>query len=133
MATTCVSSTSTTPRIRARGGQEHARSGPTVCASELLLVRTVRPQPAGRRTSGDDEVIPRGDVGSVSRSALYMRDGVLKAALAVNRFRDVSAARQLIAGSIPLSPEQLRDEDVNLKVLARSAGSLPTRTHRAGA
>jgi 3-phenylpropionate/trans-cinnamate dioxygenase ferredoxin reductase subunit len=74
--------------------------------------------------SGDDEVILRGDVGSVSWSAFYVRDGVLKAALAVNRFRDVSAARQLIARAIPVSPDQLRDEDVDLKVLARSAGSL---------
>jgi 3-phenylpropionate/trans-cinnamate dioxygenase ferredoxin reductase component len=74
---------------------------------------------------GDDEVILRGDVGSVSWSAFYVRDGVLKAALAVNRFRDVSAARQLIARAIPVSPDQLRDEDVDLKVLARSAGSLP--------
>jgi hypothetical protein len=54
-----------------------------------------------------------------------VRDGVLKAALAVNRFRDVSAARQLLARAIPVRPDQLRDEDVDLKVLARSAGSLP--------
>jgi hypothetical protein len=41
----------------------------------------------------------------------------------VNRFHDVSAARQLIARRIPVTPEQLRDEDVDLKALTRAAGS----------
>jgi hypothetical protein len=42
----------------------------------------------------------------------------------VNRFRDVSAARQLIARDVPVTPEQLGDESVDLKTLARAAQSV---------
>jgi 3-phenylpropionate/trans-cinnamate dioxygenase ferredoxin reductase subunit len=71
--------------------------------------------------TGEDMVVLRGRVDSGSWSAFYLRDGVqLKAALAVNRFRDVSAARQLIARDVAVSPDQLRDESVDLKSLARA-------------
>jgi 3-phenylpropionate/trans-cinnamate dioxygenase ferredoxin reductase subunit len=73
--------------------------------------------------SGQDEVILRGQVDGGSWSAFYVRDAELRAALGVNRFHDVSAARQLIARRIPVTPEQLRDEDVDLKALTRAAGS----------
>jgi 3-phenylpropionate/trans-cinnamate dioxygenase ferredoxin reductase subunit len=73
--------------------------------------------------SGEDALVLRGDVPYGSWSAFYMRDGGLKAALAVNRFRDVSAARQLIARGIPVTAEQLADASVDLKDLARSAGA----------
>jgi 3-phenylpropionate/trans-cinnamate dioxygenase ferredoxin reductase subunit len=69
--------------------------------------------------SGQDEVVLRGDVDSGSWSAFYLGDGRLKAALGINRFRDVSAARQLIANGVPVTPEQLRDESLDLKSLAR--------------
>jgi 3-phenylpropionate/trans-cinnamate dioxygenase ferredoxin reductase subunit len=74
--------------------------------------------------SGQDQVILRGTVEEGSWSAFYLRDGALKAALGVNRFRDVSAARQLIARDVPVTPEQLRDESVDLKTLARAAQSV---------
>jgi 3-phenylpropionate/trans-cinnamate dioxygenase ferredoxin reductase subunit len=70
--------------------------------------------------SGQDEVILRGTVEDGSWSAFYLRAGALKAALGVNRFRDVSAARQLIARDVPVTPEQLRDESVDLKTLTRA-------------
>ena len=70
--------------------------------------------------SGQDQVILRGSVEDGSWSAFYLRDGALKAALGVNRFRDVSAARQLIARDIPVTPDQLRDESVDLKTLGRA-------------
>jgi 3-phenylpropionate/trans-cinnamate dioxygenase ferredoxin reductase subunit len=73
--------------------------------------------------SGQDQVILRGAVDSGSWSAFYVRDRALKAALAVNRFRDVSAARQLIAREVPVTPEQLRDESLDLKSLARAVPS----------
>jgi 3-phenylpropionate/trans-cinnamate dioxygenase ferredoxin reductase subunit len=73
--------------------------------------------------SGQDEVILRGQVDGGSWSAFYVRDAELRAALGVNRFHDVSAARQLIARRIPVTPEQLRDQDVDLKALTRAAGS----------
>jgi 3-phenylpropionate/trans-cinnamate dioxygenase ferredoxin reductase subunit len=71
--------------------------------------------------SGEDQVVLRGQVDGGSWSAFYLRDGALKAALGVNRFRDVSAARQLIARDVPVTPEQLRDESLDLKSLARTA------------
>jgi 3-phenylpropionate/trans-cinnamate dioxygenase ferredoxin reductase subunit len=71
--------------------------------------------------SGEDQVVLRGQVEGGSWSAFYLRDGALKAALGVNRFRDVSAARQLIARAVPVTPEQLRDESLDLKSLARAA------------
>jgi 3-phenylpropionate/trans-cinnamate dioxygenase ferredoxin reductase component len=73
--------------------------------------------------SGQDQVILRGAVESGSWSAFYLRDGALKAALAVNRFRDVSAARQLLAREVPVTPDQLRDESLDLRALARAAQS----------
>lgn len=69
--------------------------------------------------SGQDTVILRGRPDAGGWSAFYIADGKLKAALAVNRFRDVSAARQLIARGLPVTPDQLRDESVDLKALAR--------------
>jgi 3-phenylpropionate/trans-cinnamate dioxygenase ferredoxin reductase component len=74
--------------------------------------------------SGQDQVILRGTIEGGSWSAFYLRDGALKAALGVNRFRDVSAARQLIARDVAVTPEQLRDESVDLKTLARATQSV---------
>jgi 3-phenylpropionate/trans-cinnamate dioxygenase ferredoxin reductase component len=74
--------------------------------------------------SGQDQVILRGRIEDGSWSAFYLRDGALKAALGVNRFRDVSAARQLIARDVAVTPEQLRDESVDLKTLARASQSV---------
>lgn len=70
---------------------------------------------------GRDEIVLRGSVPERSWSAFYLRDGRLQAALAVNRFKDVSAARQLIAQQIPITAEQLSDEQVDLRRLARSS------------
>ncbi len=69
--------------------------------------------------SGEDPVVFRGDPGSGSWSAFYLRDGWLRAALGVNRFRDVSAARRLIAAHVSVEPEKLADEGFDLKTLAR--------------
>jgi 3-phenylpropionate/trans-cinnamate dioxygenase ferredoxin reductase component len=74
--------------------------------------------------SGQDQVVLRGSIDGGSWSAFYLRDGALRAALGVNRFRDVSAARQLIARDVPVTPEQLRDESLDLKALARVAQSV---------
>jgi 3-phenylpropionate/trans-cinnamate dioxygenase ferredoxin reductase subunit len=68
---------------------------------------------------GDDEVVLRGSVEDASWSAFYLRDGGLRAALGVNRSRDVWAARQLIARRVPVTAEQLADETVDLRALSR--------------
>ena len=73
--------------------------------------------------SGHDEVVLRGSVEDGSWSAFYLRDGRLRAALGVNRYRDVSAARQLIARQAPVEARQLADEGTDLRALARAASS----------
>ena len=65
----------------------------------------------------------RGKVEDGSWSAFYLADGQLKAALGVNRYRDVSAARRLIANQVPVTPEQLADEAVDLKHLRQSVAN----------
>jgi 3-phenylpropionate/trans-cinnamate dioxygenase ferredoxin reductase subunit len=69
--------------------------------------------------AGHDQVVTRGTVGSGSWSAFYLREGRFVAALAVNRFKDFSAARRLLRAGKPVSAEQLADEGVELKGLLR--------------
>lgn len=69
--------------------------------------------------SGEDEVVFRGAAGGDAWSAFYLRDGRLRAALAVNRPKDVAAARRLIAGRVLVEARQLADEGRDLKALAR--------------
>jgi 3-phenylpropionate/trans-cinnamate dioxygenase ferredoxin reductase subunit len=71
--------------------------------------------------SGTDEVVLRGQLGSGSWSAFYLRDGRLHAALAVNRHRELTAARQLIARRAAVSAQELADEGTDLRALARGA------------
>jgi 3-phenylpropionate/trans-cinnamate dioxygenase ferredoxin reductase subunit len=70
--------------------------------------------------TGRDEVVFRGDVASRRFLAFYVRDGRLRAALGINRFRDVSAARRIIRDGIAVTPEKLADEQVDLRKLADS-------------
>ena len=73
--------------------------------------------------SGQDRVVLRGAPTSPSWSAFYLRDGRLRAALAVNRYRDIAAARQLITRQVPVTEEQLADEQVDLRALAKARAS----------
>jgi hypothetical protein len=79
-------------------------------------------------TTGQDDVVLRGSVEAASWSAFYVRDGYLVAALAANRFKDVAAARQLIARRVPVEARRLADESTDLRALAKAraphAGSL---------
>lgn len=69
-----------------------------------------------------DEVVMRGDVSERRFAAFYLRDGRLRAALAIGRPRDISGARTIIREGVPVTADQLRDEDVDLRKLA-SGGS----------
>jgi len=71
-------------------------------------------------TSGQDDVVLRGSIEAASWSAFYVRDGCLVAALAANRFKDVAAARQLIARRTPVEPRRLADERTDLRALAKA-------------
>ena len=64
-----------------------------------------------------DRVVVRGDVAARKFSAFYLKDGRLRATLAVNRFKDIRPSRELIAHNAAVEPEKLQDEDVDLKSL----------------
>jgi len=68
--------------------------------------------------SGQDDVVFRGDVASRRFLAFYLRDGRLRAALGVNRPKDISAARRLLRNPVSVSPTDLADEQVDLRKLA---------------
>lgn len=70
-------------------------------------------------TPGYDEVVFRGDTAGNSWAAFYLRNGVFRAVVAANRFRDFAVARRLLASGAPVAPEQLADEGVELKALLR--------------
>jgi 3-phenylpropionate/trans-cinnamate dioxygenase ferredoxin reductase subunit len=67
--------------------------------------------------SGRDGVVFRGDVASRKFLVFYLRDGYVRAALGINRHREVSAARKLIRDRVPVTASQLADEQVDLRRL----------------
>jgi 3-phenylpropionate/trans-cinnamate dioxygenase ferredoxin reductase component len=62
-----------------------------------------------------DDVVVRGSTDDRKFAAFYMNEGVLLAALGMNRGRDVRRAMKLIGGHP--DPVQLRDEEVDLRTL----------------
>jgi 3-phenylpropionate/trans-cinnamate dioxygenase ferredoxin reductase subunit len=67
---------------------------------------------------GRDDVVFRGDIGSRKFLAYYLREGRLRAAIGINRFRYVNAARRLIRDQTPVTAAQLADEQFDLRTLA---------------
>lgn len=67
--------------------------------------------------AGYDQLVWRGSVASNSWSAFYLTQGQFRAVLSVNRFKDLSPARRLLAQHIPVSDAQLANESVDLKAL----------------
>jgi 3-phenylpropionate/trans-cinnamate dioxygenase ferredoxin reductase subunit len=65
-----------------------------------------------------EHVVMRGDPASSSFAAFYLADGRLRAALAVNRVRDLVPLKKLIGAQ--LETEALADEAVDLRALAAS-------------
>jgi 3-phenylpropionate/trans-cinnamate dioxygenase ferredoxin reductase subunit len=64
-----------------------------------------------------DRLVFRGDVEARRFTAFYLRQGRLQAALAINRPRDIRAARELIQARAALDPERLADESQDLRSL----------------
>ena len=65
-----------------------------------------------------DEVVLRGDVAGRKFAAFYLKDGRLRATMAVSRPKEIAASRKLIPAGTQLTAEQLKDEDVDLRKLA---------------
>ena len=74
-----------------------------------------------------DQVAWRGAGRSDSFAAFYLRDGLVRAVVGVNRPREVRAGMDLIAHAVPVDPATLTDESVDLRALSREARSAARR------
>jgi 3-phenylpropionate/trans-cinnamate dioxygenase ferredoxin reductase subunit len=75
-------------------------------------------QYAGFHRDSDDFVV-RGSLEKRDFIAFYVKDGWVAAAVGMNRGRDVHRAMELIKTRAPVETEQLRDDDLDLRKLAR--------------
>ena len=85
-------------------------------------------QYAGHHT-GYDDLILRGRLDGTSYAAFYMNSGVIDAVVGVNNAKDVRRTLPLIKARLAVDPDQLRNENVDLRSLA-SAVSLVQQRHR---
>jgi 3-phenylpropionate/trans-cinnamate dioxygenase ferredoxin reductase subunit len=76
-------------------------------------------QVAGHPCSTDD-VVRRGQPGSGPFTLFYLRDGVVRCVLGVNRPRDVRVGMDLIAARARIDPAALADPGTDLRALARA-------------
>jgi len=73
-----------------------------------------------------DEIVVRGSLEERSFVAFYLRDGIVDGVGGLGRGREVRRSRELVRARRPVDPALLRDEDVDLKTLARVEGDAPT-------
>ena len=64
-----------------------------------------------------DRTVTRGDMALPKFSVFYFRDSRLVAVDSINRPADHMTARRILAGRMPVTPEQASDESVDLKTL----------------
>jgi 3-phenylpropionate/trans-cinnamate dioxygenase ferredoxin reductase subunit len=64
-----------------------------------------------------DDIVIRGSLAERNFAAFFLKDGVLLAALGLNRGRDVRRAMKLIAACARPDRQKLQDEDVDLRTL----------------
>jgi 3-phenylpropionate/trans-cinnamate dioxygenase ferredoxin reductase subunit len=74
-------------------------------------------QYTGHHTSWD-ELVVRGSLAEREFVAFYVEGGVVRAAVALNRGRDLRRAQGLIRSGVRVDPAQLRDPEVDLRTLA---------------
>lgn len=77
-------------------------------------------QVAGHPCAHDDVVV-RGEPGDGRFSRFYLRDGVLRCVVGVNRHGDVRAGMDLIAARARIEPAALADPSTDLRALARAS------------
>ena len=66
-----------------------------------------------------DHIVYRGDPQQQKFTAFFMDDGLVLAALVVNRFRDLRPTRTLISQKVRVDEKQLADESTDLKQLVK--------------
>jgi 3-phenylpropionate/trans-cinnamate dioxygenase ferredoxin reductase component len=64
-----------------------------------------------------DRIVFRGSKEDRSFSAFYLKDGVLRSVFSLNRPRDVRRSMPLIKAQLRPDPEELRNEDLDLRAL----------------
>lgn len=69
--------------------------------------------------SHDDQQVLRGSLAQRAFTLFYLREGVPVAALILNRPRDGTPARRLIAAGLPVDSTRLADDTIDLRSLAR--------------
>ncbi len=65
-------------------------------------------------TAGTDEVVIRGQLEDAAWSAFFLRDGLVRAAFAVDGAEDIMVARELISSGHRVSVDQLVDQSTSL-------------------
>ncbi|HEY1329913.1 MAG TPA: FAD-dependent oxidoreductase [Actinomycetota bacterium] len=65
-----------------------------------------------------DEIVLRGSLEERSFVAFYLKDGVVRGVAGLQRGREVRRSSGLVRAGLPVDPERLRDEDVDLRSLA---------------
>ena len=70
----------------------------------------------------DDVAVTRGDLDALNGTVFWLRDGVVVGAASIERGEDISVARELVDLEIPVRPEQLADETVELEDLLEEEG-----------
>jgi 3-phenylpropionate/trans-cinnamate dioxygenase ferredoxin reductase component len=65
-----------------------------------------------------DDLIVRGRLEERDFVAFYVKDGLVAAAVGMNRGRDIRRAMQLIKARAAVDPKQLSDDDLDLRELA---------------
>jgi len=64
-----------------------------------------------------DQIVIRGSVPDRRFTAFYLKDGRLRAAMALNRARDIRPCREFIRAGVPVDAEKLKDEEMDLRRL----------------
>ncbi|KWW99961.1 Ferredoxin--NAD(+) reductase [Carbonactinospora thermoautotrophica] len=64
-----------------------------------------------------DEIVVRGSLEERRFTAFYLNHGIVNAALALNRPKDILRAKKMIRARTPVDVAKLRDEDVDLRKL----------------
>jgi 3-phenylpropionate/trans-cinnamate dioxygenase ferredoxin reductase component len=72
---------------------------------------------------GWDELVVRGSMENRDFIAFYVKEGIVAAAVGMNRGRDVRRTMSLIRQRTVADPSQLADDDLDLRSIAGAAGS----------